>query len=197
MKHTQNKNLFKIIIVFVGLISITLIVGLVFKQNKKKEQSNEGSVEGFKSIEDAFADAFDPKKNGVASGFEKAGKDIKGGFDEMGDFFKKIQRFFDWIGEIFTAIGDSVACVFVKIGLLPRCSKWYFFDFIGKLIYSPFAFLFWFTSLQYIEDIVWDTVNSIDEMIHDMMGIHVAHFPEDVVTDCYKFCDVYYPPWPF
>ena len=182
MKHIKRDKIF---LLFIFFISITLAVGIVLKHYNKPTSIKEGM-----SIEDAF----DPNKNGMTSAFNKVGDGIK---DKMEGPFKQIADFFDWLRDIFNAIGDSVACVFKKIGLLPKCSKWYFFDFVGKLCYSPFAFIFWFIDLQTVEDSIWEFVYTFDDMCYETTGIHFAHFPDDAVNDCYKFCDVYYPPWPF
>ena len=170
MKHTKPDKFLKIILVFVGIVLITTAVGLYFKRKNKEPQIKEGFRE-IKTIGDAFS--------------------------FVSEAIEAIPKFFTWMGDMIVAAGSSIGCVFKKIGLIPKCSKWYFFDFIGKLLYCPFAFLFWIIDLQSIEDGIWEIVYTFDDMCYETIGVHFAHFPDETITDCYKFCNIKYPRWPF
>ena len=185
MKHIKHDNLFKIIFVFCGIILITTAIGLYFKRmNTVRPQPQ--IQEGMKSIGDVF-------------------NDLGNFFTMIPREFEKVGKFFVWIGDVFVALGDYIKCGFRMIVNLPNCSKWYFLQFIGKIVYWPWATIFYLADIQYIEDLLWDIVYSIDEIIYDAIGLHIAHYPDDINDMCYE-CNVKkygpkkdksFPPWPF
>lgn len=210
----DNKT--KLIIIIIGLILITGVIGFIFKLYNHYIQSKIDEIrednlyqinerEGFKEGMNVslFGASFNiPSLNSIGNmilnpveqWFQELPNDL---LQAISPVPQRVPILFSWFGNMFMSVFGYFGCAVGKIETLPMCTKWYFFDMIGQILYCPFKFLFWFTGTTAIETMIWDTIYSIDTIVYTMSGVHFAHFPDSVVNTCYN-CNVSpVPPWPF
>jgi phage-related protein len=95
--------------------------------------------------------AKDPFKE-ISNFFKKIGgifKEIQNFFVKVGNAFKAIGTFFTFLGNVFKSIFSYITCGFKMIITLPVCFKWYSLEILGKTLYSPIGFLFFFFSVTF------------------------------------------------
>ena len=75
----------------------------------------------------------------------------------------------------------------------PNCYGWYFLESIGKFLYIPIMFMFWYFELEKLEDQMWYYIEELDCMFHDFTGYHLIHYSDDITDRCYKCCTDDFP----
>jgi hypothetical protein len=164
--------------------------------------------------------AFKKAGQALEQGF-KIFDEMAKGFKRMIAFFKMIGRVFVWIGEFFRYLFEFIVRIFKNIGEaflyipkvfiwlgsyltgavrfiknLNKCFGWYSLDVLGQILYSPYKFLFWLFSLQYIEKMLWGYAESIDCMFHKYTKYHLIHYSDSIQDRCYSWCPDEFPRFP-
>ena len=141
--------------------------------------------------------------------------EINKGFSKIGDFFKKFKEFFEGFGkalkEYFERVFSNIYKFFLyipsiflwifsymKCGIkfllnFPNCYGWYFLESIGKFLYIPIMFMFWYFELEKLEDQMWYYIEELDCMFHNFTGYHLIHYSDDITDRCYKCCTDDFP----
>lgn len=202
MKHSYN--------LFLAIFLIFIIIGFsYYKQVNEQEgmqnmESNQINVDpvnpviikrGNKKIRRRKREQFKIGNWDIGSEFEKMGDK----FQTVESFFKKIRGFFEKIGQGFQALGTNIKCAFEKIVSLPTCMMWYMLDVFGRILYFPINFIVWWISkmgipeIAIIEKEMWKLLEQLDQIIHSATGVHIIHFPDDVINRCYKCKTIPFP----
>lgn len=138
------------------------------------------------------------------------GKCIFGFFDMIFSVLKwGIYEFPMWLFTFYMFwFFEFVTCSFDKMMQLPKCFLWYGLDTATWIMYLPFRFVFWlmdeliyagrskpgnkYPPVQQMEHNVWNFLDDIDHFIHDKgggnlgTGFHLIHFPDSVMSTCYR-----------
>lgn len=107
-----------------------------------------------------------------------------------------IPDIFDTIYTLALWAITHLECFFKILRNLPVCIFFYVLDMLGQLIYLPIRLGLWavlFTiglNLYPIEKGAWDIIYKVDCFVHETAGIHIAHWPDNIIDDCYNCCRV-------
>ena len=70
--------------------------------------------------------------------------------------------------------------------------QWYMLEILGKILYTPIRFLVWMISkmgapeVKQMEKDVWNYLEEIDKMTYSSAGIHIIHYSDEIIDNCYK-----------
>lgn len=143
-----------------------------------------------KDIKKASEKEFKKAKQATTKEFNKAKKETTKGFDVVKKGTEKVaneaKKGFDDIFEEITNIANYIVCGFNKIKTLPDCFFWYFLDIIYGVFYMFYSMLaFAIPPLKDGAKMFWSMMKMMDDMIHDLTGIHMFRYPKNVMNKCY------------
>jgi membrane-associated HD superfamily phosphohydrolase len=99
---------------------------------------------------------------------------------------KEASKAFDDIFAGIESIINYITCAFDKIKSLPDCFFWYFLDIVYGIFYMFYSMLaFAVPPLKDVGKMTWKALKGADEMIYDVMGLHIIGYPKDVMNKCY------------
>jgi hypothetical protein len=104
----------------------------------------------------------------------------------ISNIFKKMGKFFVWIGDTFVSLFSYVVCGFYLVIKFPQCFAWYGLEVVGHVLYIPFGFFFWVTGTQKIEKQIWDMIEQIDCLCYSTTGYHLIHYSDSIIKKCYS-----------
>jgi hypothetical protein len=198
--------------------------GKIVKRRKKSKQIREGLRDpigdAIKKSIDNTKKTFEQAGKSLKKSFEIFDEVIKG-FKRIGNFFKSIGDIFSYIPRlfsylaayikrvfenitqaflyipaVFTWLGSYINCGMKFITNLNKCFGWYSLDALGNILYSPFRFLFWLFSLEYIENMLWGYVENLDCMVKKYTDYHLIHYSDSIQDRCYSCCPDEFPQFP-
>jgi hypothetical protein len=140
----------------------------IIRRNNHKVRRRRKPIKGNSKI-------FESYKEGASNPFKK-----------LTDGFKKIKDGFNKIGQFFKAIGSYFKCGIQRIKSMPSCMPWYLLEVFGQILYLPFRIIFKLCKLQKQERQFWNGVEKVDKVFHNAIGLHIIHYPDDIVNGCYK-----------
>jgi len=100
-------------------------------------------------------------------------------------FMVEVGIWIEFLIFLIIAILTLILCGIQTFFRLPKCLKWYLLNLVLYVLYLPFRFFFWIFGLSDLEKKVWDIIYDIDDDFHEFTKYHFAHFPDDVIKDCY------------
>jgi len=124
------------------------------------------------------------------SGFGLA---IKEYFDRV---FNNIYIFILYTPKIFLWLFSYMKCGIKFVLNFPNCYGWYFLETVGKFLYIPIMFMFWYFDLEDLEDKIWGYIEDFDCMFHKFSGYHLIHYSDDITKRCYTCCTDDFPVLP-
>jgi hypothetical protein len=110
--------------------------------------------------------------------------------------FENIAQAFLYIPRVFLWLGSYITGGLRFITNLNKCFGWYFLDMIGQVLYLPVKYLFWLSSMQSIEDMMWKYAEEIDCYVKKLTKYHIIHYPDSIQDRCYSFCPDEFPRFP-
>ena len=209
MKYTT-----KITICYIGIIILTSIVFLYYKNKRSILEGARGSdpiKKLLKPIMQPINDAkagvkkIQTKFKSLGNGFAKVGKGIGKifmgvpgaatvGANDVGGLSSSIG---DYINKLFVQfLGPGIECGFQKIADFNYCAKFYFTNLIGETLYSIFIGLPIFTiklflgetfgnNIEQVLNIIWDGVICIDDFVFAAVGYHIVRWSDEIQDKCF------------
>ena len=113
-------------------------------------------------------------------------KGIKKTTNGISNVFKRMGKFFVWVGDTFVSLFSYVMCGFYLVIKFPQCMAWYSLEMIGHIFYIPFGFFFWITGTQNIEKQIWNMIEQIDCFCYSTTGFHLIHYSDTIIKKCYS-----------
>ena len=89
------------------------------------------------------------------------------------------------ITKAFDPIVKRVAQGVLFILNFPKCFLWYALSVFGYMLYAPVDFLVWIFGVKAYEKMAFNGLNKIDKMFHNMTGIYLFQFSDQIQSDCY------------
>jgi hypothetical protein len=127
-------------------------------------------------------------KRSISKPFNTIKKTGQKAANGIGDIFKSIQKIGKFLSGVFISIGSFLDCSAFYIGnIFSYCIIYYLLYIIGLILYCPFAFLFWISGTQEMENTIWDIMEMINDFMVDITGFDFTDYIYPY--KCYK-CNI-------
>jgi hypothetical protein len=202
----MNFSKLKSIFILLLIITITTFIG-EFKRIEKLKEGNalddlgnlfSGIVNIFKMLGSVFSI--------VGDIFSRVGDIFVLIFTKIPNFLAKV-LIWAFIDIPFWLI-QYITCAWKKLLAFKDCFLWYSLEIIGKLIYLPFRITFYVLDLilestgiddiriQPIIDKLWWFIDDIDHFQYPLSGVHIVHYPDEIIEKCYSCKVSNFPAFP-
>lgn len=111
-------------------------------------------------------------------------------------FYREIIAFGTAVPMLVTDAGKLVTCGVQRAVKLPSCWMFYLLDFIVGTLYAIFVslplyciYLLFGIDLAPIIKLMFEIAEFFDNIVHDISGVHVIHYPDSIKKMCYA-CDM-------
>jgi len=111
------------------------------------------------------------------------------------NIIKVVFSVFAFFGSVFTWSFKNITCGLEMFMNFRQCFFWYLLEIIGHTLYLPVRFLVWILGIQKWEKYTWDKIQEGDCAFYDLTGIHLIHYSEDILQQCYKCNPGPFPKW--
>jgi hypothetical protein len=185
MKHSYTP--------FLAIFLIFIIIGFsYYKQSETQEGMTNMDPMEHPVIQRGNNKVRRKRNHQILESLKKLKKPKKPKPINIGAEFKKVGNFFKKIGNAFKALGSNIKCGLGKIKSMPSCMQWYMLEVFGKILYFPITFIVWVFSRSGVREVaraekeVWRQIGNLDKLAYKSAGIHIMHYPDDIVNKCYK-----------
>lgn len=127
-----------------------------------------------------------PGLSGITKGISTVKNGIKKTTSGISGIFKKLGKFFVWVGDTFVSLFSYVVCGFYLVIKFPQCFAWYGLEVLGHVLYIPFGFFFWVTGTRKIEKQIWNMIEQVDCFCYSTTGFHLIHYSDSIIKKCYS-----------